>query len=383
MFKNEFCGVLSSSQSQKIRDSYEKSVFPSRFSSWLTGKPNSKNNEKSMLNWLTYTILVTSAFALGLFAVLFGENLLVQVVGGLMVFAASRRFAAVIVHQAVHHRLTGVEVLDMLIGEFCSILSFSQDFKSYQHDHCVLHHSPNTFATPEDPILIFLERCGLRHGMRKSELILGMWSCALSPVFHLKFIAKRVKHNLDVRRPVRALLAVTYLSALGYMFYTSSNISGAVVLFVSIIILYQVSAFIEICSEHLWFGNTSERRNTPYFYADISWGRFCGLQYPSAKGNVFVWYLINIFYHLPTRLFILVGDLPQHDFHHRHPLVENWVDARALRNKAIQNLDDDEPQYIEIWGIHNAISIVFEQLSQSEPANPELYCVEKIEGAHD
>ncbi|WP_170968227.1 hypothetical protein, partial [Vibrio kanaloae] len=279
---------------------------------------------------------------------------------------SSRRLAAVVIHQAVHLRLSGNETVDMLIGEFCSIITFSQDFKSYQVDHCKLHHAPDTFATENDPILIFLNKCGLTHGMRKSDLILGLWSCMVSPIFHVRFLLKRAGYNLNIKRPIRLICFLVFYSLLSFELYNQSNINGALLLCFTLIVLYQISAFVEICSEHLWFGNTEDRRNTNYFYADISWGRFCGLNYPAVKSNVPTWYLVNLLYHLPVRLFVLVGDLPQHDFHHRHPIVVNWTNAIELRNEAIDSLSENEPEYLEVWGLHNAIGVVLEQLSQKQ-----------------
>jgi hypothetical protein len=358
-------GVVTTSQSQKIRDSYDNSLFPNRFSSWLTGKAHSGKKINTIFIWWSYTLSVLIAFFIGMACIVYTDKIPQQIIGALLILFSSRRLAAVVIHQAVHHRLSGNEKVDMLIGELCSIITFSQDYRSYKMDHCKLHHSPETFATESDPILIFLERCGLTHGMSKSDLILGFWSCMLSPLFHFKFMVKRAIHNFDVKRPVRLLLFSGYSFFLVSELYSQNNISGSILLFLGLILLYQISAFVEICSEHLWFGNTEERRNTEYFYADISWGRFCGLPYPMVKNNVLAWYVVNLFYHLPIRLFILVGDLPQHDFHHRHPIVVNWTNAIALRNEAIQKIDKNEPQYIEVWGLHNAIGIVFEQLSKN------------------
>ncbi|PYF82302.1 hypothetical protein DFP75_103128 [Marinomonas alcarazii] len=366
MSKIKNWGIVTPSQSQKIRNSYEKSLFPSRFSSWLTGKAHSEKRLNTIFSWWSYLCVVLAAFFMGLACLIYSQLITVQLAGTLLVLFSSRRLAAVVIHQAVHHRLSGNEMIDMLIGEFCAIITFSQDFKSYKVDHCKLHHSPETFATKSDPILIFLETCGLTHGMSKSDLILGLWSCIFSPFFHFKFMVKRAIHNLNFKRPVRLLFFGVYYALLVFEMYSQNNISGALLLFLGLILLYQISAFVEICSEHLWFGNTEERRNTEYFYADISWGRFCGLPYPAVRNNVPTWYLVNLFYHLPVRLFILVGDLPQHDFHHRHPIVVNWTNAIELRNEAIGTIVENEPRYLEVWGLHNAIGIVFEQLSQKQ-----------------
>ena len=351
--------------SQEIRDSYDNSLIPNRFSTWLTGKAHSTKTTNTVFNWCTYTLFTILGLFGGLYGVLVSYNYYVQGVCALLIVAMSRRLAAVVIHQAVHNRLSGNELFDMLIGEFCSIITLSQDYHSYKKDHCKTHHAPDSFATERDPILIFLTKSGVKPGLTAQELRLSFWLCLVSPLFHIKFILKRLAYNINSTKPIRTAISLSYYCLVGWLIIEQQNYSAFIFIFLALVILYQISAFIEIISEHLWYGNLENRKNTPYFYADISWGRFCGLQYPVKRNNLFMWYVCNLAYHLPVRLFILVGDLPQHDFHHRHPIVVNWVNAAQLRNDAILKIQEEEPPYLEVWGIHNAIGIVFDQLALS------------------
>jgi fatty acid desaturase len=350
-------------QSQSIRDSYDNSLIPNRLSTWLTGKAHSTKSADTMLTWWTYTFGIISTYIAAVGTLIYADTLVYQVIASLMVLALSRRMTAVILHQAVHNRLSGVEIVDRLIGEVCSILSMSQGYKSYQEDHCGSHHSPETFATAQDPIIMFMKKSGLDERQTKQDIVLGFLTCLLSPKFHLGFLAKRLRHNLSFSSPLRTSIVLAVLVGTGALFYLQGSALGAAMFVAALVVGYQISAFIEICSEHLWYGNSEEIRSTPYFYADISWGRFCGLPYPTKLSNVPMWYFLNVFYHLPIRLFILVGDLPQHDFHHRHPIVTHWLNAAELRNNALVVLRDNEPEYIDIWGLHTALNHVFDQLS--------------------
>ena len=66
--------------------------------------------------------------------------------------------------------------------------------------------------------------------------------------------------------------------------------------------------------------------------------------------------------HIPTRLCVLPGDLPHHDFHHRKPRFD-WLHAGYARRRDIENGDSDWPPYEEVWGLDKAIDRVFRDLA--------------------
>lgn len=359
-----------------IRKSYSKSFLPNSFSTWLTGKPLNEKNSLLQLSWISYTLIVFTIFITSLVIVFYNtiylHNTLITVLCWAGMLFSSRRMAAVILHQSVHERLSGNAKIDQFIGDFATLIMITQDYKTYKIDHCEIHHAPLTFATKYDPIVQFFSVFGLNLGERKNILYRNFLINIISPVFHLSFFFTRIKYNINIKRPIRSFFSIIYICLLVFIPYYFSQ--SFIPLFLSFIIpmifLYQVSAFIEICSEHAWFENSVKTisNKDPYFYAEISWGRFCGSMYPSNKVKIFLWYVEQFFYHLPVRLFILVGDLPQHDFHHRHPLNFQWVKARYQREVAIGNLAPGEPEYIDIWGLHNAINYVFNIISSKNSA---------------
>ncbi len=369
---------LKQNQSESIRNSYKFSIFPSHFSSWLTGKPLSEQKPLLKINWVFYVLLVISIFILALLGGFYNQfvtqNIFITILSWLLLIFSSRRMAAVILHQSVHSRLSGNDFIDSLIGDFVTILMLTQDYKTYKIDHCEKHHAPLTFATRYDPIVQFFSVFGINLGQSKKNLYLKFVTNLLSPFFHISFFIQRLKYNFNIKRPMRSFIAGLYV-ALMFMisWYEVQSILPIIIVYIiPMVFFYQISAFIEICSEHAWFENTVKSSNDlmkdPYFYADISWGRFCGSEFP-VKKNFFrkiAWYLAQILYHLPIRLFILVGDLPQHDYHHRHPLSFDWINARYNREIAAKNLENNEPNYIDIWGIHNAIDHVFTVVSKKE-----------------
>ena len=75
------------------------------------------------------------------------------------------------------------------------------------------------------------------------------------------------------------------------------------------------------------------------------------------------WGMRMTFIHLPTRLFVLPGDLCQHDWHHRAKFGDDWPNASYTRQNALANLTPNDEPYFEVWGMANAIDAVLESLS--------------------
>jgi len=63
-------------------------------------------------------------------------------------------------------------------------------------------------------------------------------------------------------------------------------------------------------------------------------------------------------YHLPSRLLVVVGDLPNHDYHHRYPSTPDWAIAAYARQRDIDQ-GPEGPQYQEVWGMGAAIDNLF------------------------
>ncbi|UYM15490.1 fatty acid desaturase [Endozoicomonas euniceicola] len=366
---------LNQLDSKIVRESYKSSLMPDRIATWLTGKPSLDQKPLFKLHWSIYVAAIISIFFVSYFIGFANQintpSIFITLISWAGLVFSSRRMAAVILHQSVHDRLSGNSRFDQFIGDLVTLLMITQDYKTYKVDHCQTHHAPLSFATKYDPIVQFFSVFGINLGQKKESLYLNFLISILSPIFHLSFFITRLGYNINAQRPVRSFFSLLYIAAILVIpFKITGSFEALLITFViPMIFMYQVSAFIEVCSEHAWFENNVRNKDDlmkdPYFYADISWGRFCGSKYPE-KGSLkkALWYLEQIFYHLPVRLFILVGDLPQHDYHHRKPLCFNWTNARYNREAATTQLEDGEPEYIDIWGLHNAIEYVFTVISK-------------------
>jgi len=78
------------------------------------------------------------------------------------------------------------------------------------------------------------------------------------------------------------------------------------------------------------------------------------------------WLVRMLGYHLPVRIAILPGELPEHDYHHRHPHSKDWANGIYARQ---QDLEAGCPgwceSYTEVWGLFEATDRVFETLSKA------------------
>lgn len=106
----------------------------------------------------------------------------------------------------------------------------------------------------------------------------------------------------------------------------------------------------------------------------LTFGRFVGEPLPnrdlSRCARVWAWgrwctRLLCL--HIPTRLCVLVGDLCQHDWHHRHPRGD-WSNACYERQYDLAAGCPGWPEpYEALWGLDKAIDAVFTGLAALPP----------------
>lgn len=79
------------------------------------------------------------------------------------------------------------------------------------------------------------------------------------------------------------------------------------------------------------------------------------------------WSARLLWLHIPTRLCVLVGDLCQHDWHHRHPQGD-WSNAGYARQGDLMAGCPGWPEpYTAVWGLDQAIAEVFAGLAALPP----------------
>lgn len=285
----------------------------------------------------------------------------------LLMVSGARYLVVVIHHQCVHGNFSGSKFWDRAVGELSSLITFTQDFSGYQSDHIADHHSKK-LATLRDPDFQFLRELGFRPGMPVDMLWRHLYWTIFSPKFHMKFIWLRVRSNFLTAPIYRRVISVGFwvgLLTLVQLKHCWGTFLLAYVL--PITLFYHASSLLQFLCEHQWARVKLPGEAEKLHFVRLTNGRFCGepaptrgLSLANATAARSRWILRMLFIHLPARLFVLVGDLPVHDHHHRKPMEPDWGDAIYARQRQADLGFPGWPEpATEIWGLGNAINRLF------------------------
>lgn len=281
----------------------------------------------------------------------------------------SRKLQVMIGHQCVHDAFSGIAWKDRVVMEILSTVLMIKDYQGYKQEHVEIHHTKK-LATLDDPDLKFLLLLGFRPGMTVRDLWLNLLITLVSPRFHLLFLYFRIKANFFSCPLYRKLMSLIFHTTI--LFFVAANHMWSLYLvgwLFPITVLYHMSALLQFVCEHKWLKIKSNEETGKIHLARLTSGRFCGSPVPT-NGSYIAWglWVLKMLYHCFCRIFVLVGELCVHDWHHRHPLSKGWPNAFYARQHDIDAGCPGWPEpYSEIWGLHNAITAVF-KLWSSLPA---------------
>jgi hypothetical protein len=358
---------------EDVRATYLR--FPAwtqHFWTWQTGKALPGQRPLLRHTWASYLAVTLVVFFCGLavstFAVaaMFPFWYLVLLLGWVLTVAGERMFVLVIAHQALHRRFSGRSRTDAFWGEVVTVLSLFHTFGDFKEEHFDNHHRREVFATEADPPVQFLLDQGFRPGLSRARLWRRAWVVFLSPVFYWRGFAGRVASNLRSgtwRRVGFALWAGWWLSL---PFWLPHGLLVLVLAFILPVILFaQLSALLDRLGEHVWLAPRNPEFGRRFYTAASTSARFCGAAVPArtlpARGRFVAWIrwtAATLCYHLPSRLLVIVGDLPNHDYHHRYPSTPDWTTAAYARQRDIDE-GPEGPAYQEVWGMGAAIDQLF------------------------
>jgi fatty acid desaturase len=278
----------------------------------------------------------------------------------------------------LHRRFSGNSERDWFIGELVTVLNVYQDFQMFKEEHFDAHHRRTIFATEGDPPVQFLQGLGFRPGMTKHQLWRRGIVVFLSPAFYWASSVDRLKCNLFKGTWRRAGFFVWAGFWLSVPLWVPNGYLVLILGFVlPIIILSQLSALLDKLGEHAWLTPPDPQHGNKFYTVAATSARFCGSAVPEKglpwKARLVAWprwVLSTLCYHLPARLMVVVGDLPNHDFHHRYPSTPDWMVAAYARQRDIDS-GDYGPPYSEVWGMCAAIDRMFHTLSEV-PSNARL-----------
>lgn len=357
-------------------------AWTQHFWTWSTGRALPGQRPLIKHTWLSYLATTLAIFLSGLTlsttAVILKFNgwHLVLVGGWAFSLAGARIMILVIAHQCIHKQFSGRRAVDILVSELVTVLAVYEDAQTFRQEHFEGHHRSAIFATHEDPPVQFLCSLGFHPGMSKKRLWRRAAIVFVSPSFYWRGMKSRLWCNVSRGGARRALFIAWAGWWLSLPLWAPNGIEALLLaFFFPVVLMAQLSALLDKLGEHAWLTRSVCEPDSKRSLAAVTWARFCGRAVPHAslpfRQRMTAWstWLVSMcLYHLPSRLFVIVGDLPNHDFHHRHPGSPEWAVAAYARQREIDENPNDSAAYTETWGMTRAIDLMFEGMSGAPAA---------------
>jgi len=354
------------------------------FWTWFTGKALSGQEPLWRPSWYGYLARVLLGFFGGLslsalaIADLVPARWPVLLLGWGLTVWSSRTMILVIAHQCIHRQFSGSARMDAFCGELVTALTVFQDAHAFKVEHIDAHHSRRMFASEDDPPVQVLIQLGFRPGMQLDRLWRQAWWVFLTPGLYWRGFRDRLRYNLTHGGWRRAGFIVWIGFWLSVPFWVHNGLWVLLFAFaIPVIPVAQLSALLDKLGEHAWLTPANPAHGLRHYHCAASWARFCGDPVPSAgmpwpgQGIAWLrWVGRALCYHLPARLFVIVGDLPNHDHHHRHPGTPDWMVAAYARQRDLER--HQGPPYVEVWGMAEAMRRTFQSLSRATSASPDV-----------
>jgi hypothetical protein len=253
-----------------------------------------------------------------------------------------------------------------------SILLFKH-FDLYQREHMV-HHNANKLFTDEDEFTDFVVGiCDLAPANSREALWRRLILDLVSPRFHGRFLYKRIKGGLFSFDPVHNWTGRVFWLAL---------IAGAaachllatllVVWILPVTILLQVATVFRILCEHRFPPIEVIENRGRQLVCEATAGVFPGVMPPAASSRSVRgalawagWWADMLTVQAFVRVFVLVGDAPCHDFHHRRPANKRWTDyAHARQDDQDAGCPGFPMNYVDTWGLFRALDQNFAAMAR-------------------
>ena len=273
-------------------------------------------------------------------------------------------FQVVIFHHCSHGTVFRSRERNRQVGRLISALLLFKHFDLYQREH-MLHHSARKLLTAEDEFAQFVfDMCGLEAGMPKAQLWRRIVINILSPSFHGRFLWRRIRASLGSHDRSHNFLGIAaWASAFAATAAAGVLVPFLVLWVLPVTVLLQIATIFRILCEHRFPDARLIEARDKHFVCLATTGVFPGLAPPSVDdplgirlGGWLGWWIEMLTVQLFVRLFVLVGDAPCHDFHHRRPASRRWVDyARARQKDRLAGCPGFPVNYCDSWGLFRTI----------------------------
>ncbi|MBB5867181.1 hypothetical protein F4553_000560 [Allocatelliglobosispora scoriae] len=304
-----------------------------------------------------------------------GWALLLLPAGWAATLHGARNLRMLIFHQCSHRNMYGRRSLDNAIGYAIPSLLIIQNFQRYSREHVSDHHAVHHMTLRDPTVQAFLVSLGLRPGTTRRQMWTTVLRKLVSPWFHLQFLVARIRSFATGSAPAEKAAAIgIYGTAAVLATAADAWALLAVVWFVPLVPLYQISNTLRLCVKHTFpTADTTHRRGREHF-AGLTNAIFLGSPAPAPGASPLRaalawlgWSARMLLWHLPVRYLVLTGDTVVHDFHHRYPVSRRWVDYIFARQHDLDAGHPGWPPYTEEWGLIAAINRVFDSLAAADP----------------
>lgn len=283
---------------------------------------------------------------------------------------------AVIYHHCAHGTVLATRRANRALGRFLSLLLIIKDFDVYQREH-MAHHNPKKLLEGDDEFAGYLSRfIGIVPGMSRREAWRRVLWSFVAPGFHARLMAARLAACFGAAGTRdRAARLGFWLSIVAASAWLGALLPLVVAWFIPAAILFQIATTLRVLAEHRFPEDEVMALRDRGFIARATAGVFPGAAVPrvaegssAAAAAWTVWWLKMLTVHLFSRVFVLVGDAPAHDYHHRRPGSREWANhIEARRRDQARGSPGFPANYIGTLGLVRAIDENLASIASARP----------------
>lgn len=344
-----------------------------RMLTWVTTVPILGQDVKRTSFYQTITAFLSLITGLLGSMIILKENFYLFLPFSLLITVSGmRKLQVVIYHHCSHGSVFHSRLANAILGEMISILLVIKDFRTYKQDH-MAHHNSKKLLTTEDETSQDLAEIGLMPGVPKHILWQRLILSFVSPFAQVRSFLNRIRLCFLSLHLIHNLCAIAFWASIISIIYYFKFLSIFIIVWIfPLTFLYHISRILRLLAEHKWPAQEIMRSRGLLFICVTTIAVFNGEALPGKTGRVLydyyqisLWAVRMIFIHLFARVFVLVGDTPCHDYHHRRPSSREWSSYIDARQKDKMTGCLGYPiNYSEVWGLFNAIDNNLQSLSE-------------------
>src|SRR5437773_5707789 len=225
------------------------------FLTWLTAMPapGAAQRDRTAVQHLAaavgWTVARLALGALAFTGLQFGAALMPLAL--LLISCGLGLFQVVIFHHCAHGTVFRTREHNRQVGRLISAVLLFKHFDLYQREH-MLHHSAKKLLTAEDEFAQFVfDICGLEAGLPKAELWRRVAVAVISPLFHGRFLWRRIKASLTSHDRAHNILGVAaWTGAFAAAAATGLLVPFLVLWVLPVTVLLQIATIFRILCEH-------------------------------------------------------------------------------------------------------------------------------------